>query len=255
MEKLFRRIPRSPRRLCCLLLMGWLLMGSYSASAQALGCISPNISVGTNCGITKAELDDLIVSDPAGSGNYLITISKNGNLLWTGDAPTDVFDASNCIGQMVSIDVTDLTSGNSCEVDVLVEDKFAPILTCISDTISCADNAATQINNRPTATDNCCTDVQINIDFENLTQLSNFVGPFAPDNWQEDVNLAEGEAFDFPDANSLILTGANNTGGNLSCGNPSSASPRPIVNPTLASCYTAEVCIDIPTAGTLSFNW
>ncbi|MEO1624580.1 MAG: cohesin domain-containing protein [Bacteroidota bacterium] len=139
--------------------------------------------------------------------------------------------------------------------DVLIEDKFAPILACATDTISCADDPTSQINNRPTATDNCCSMSDSDIAFENLSQINGFVGPFAAANWTNDIDAGIGEAFDFLNDGSLLLTGANNTGGTLSCGNPSSASPRPIVNNTLASCYIAQVCIDIPADGIIGFDW
>lgn len=58
------------------------------------------------------------------------------------------------LGKVIMATVTDTTTGNSCWSSILVEDKFAPIITCENDTMSCV-KFATSVLDTPLVHDNC----------------------------------------------------------------------------------------------------
>lgn len=79
---------------------------------------------------------------------YVITIKDK----W-GVPHANSFDGSD-IGKCFNVTITDtLCAGNSCWSTVCIEDKFAPVIACVSDTFSCAEFA--HGGSDPIVTENC----------------------------------------------------------------------------------------------------
>jgi hypothetical protein len=75
--------------------------------------------------------------------------------------PSNVISCDE-VNTTVMATVTDTRNGNSCWSNIYVEDKIAPEITCLNDTLPChVDPLALDYSNYAFATDNCDTDVEL----------------------------------------------------------------------------------------------
>ncbi len=121
------------------------------------------VSLDQNCQalITPAMmLNDTATSCP--SGNFRVTVLKHKKPI-----PTSPWVGKNEIGLTLQVEVTDLLSGNKCWGEILVEDKLAPTINCLTDTIPCYRAARWNV----TGTDNCSDSV-------NIVRLDEIINPY-----------------------------------------------------------------------------
>lgn len=121
-----------------------------SVDAQAITCIG-NLQISLDS-LGKALLTPqmlLVGYYPSYNGFKVIINQTNSNLVTCND-----------IGKKLSATVIDTTNGMMCWTQIQVEDKLKPVITCIADTISCANDPFT-FDYLPFVqiTDNCDQDV------------------------------------------------------------------------------------------------
>lgn len=99
-------------------------------------------------------------------GSAIITPSMlTSNTSCVGPLEVQIMDSNNnnignvvnCayVGQILMVLVTDTDSGNSCWGSILVEDKYAPTITCSNITIACNDDTTPINTGTPVVSDNC----------------------------------------------------------------------------------------------------
>jgi hypothetical protein len=116
------------------------LLFSQSASAQGCTLVCNNlvqISLNDDC---SQELEpDMILEGNSlcPNGNLQVQAKINGIWVPANGNGNYVVTSAN-INQTIQVRVRDLVSGNNCSGFMFVEDKLAPVLTCLNITIPCA---------------------------------------------------------------------------------------------------------------------
>lgn len=146
-----------------------LLLVSYNqVAAQAMACNNlVQVSVGPLPNLCQAVInaDMILEGNPIAGHDYQIVIKKNLEIIASGVNEVTINDSDNHFGVTLSVTITDLTTGNSCWGNMILEDKLPPVITCTDITVNCsADLSAVGI---PSAVDNC--------DNNPVIQLSNEV--------------------------------------------------------------------------------
>lgn len=91
----------------------------------------------------------MLVSNTSSVGPLEVQIMDSNN--------NNIGNVVNCayVGQILMVLVTDTDSGNSCWGSILVEDKYAPTITCSNITIACSDDTTPVNTGTPAVSDNC----------------------------------------------------------------------------------------------------
>ncbi len=221
-------------------LLGLLMLMQYSLSAQVTCDTNIGLSLDPNCeGIVSPNT--FLASDVLDESPYVVSIDG------IGTGPTLTLTA---IGTY-NVSVIELATNNSCGPHTLiVTDELGPTLTCTTLQLDCG---ATVPLTTPPATDGCCGSM-VNFappfELNNVTQIDDFDGPFAPSNWTLTFDAAqamEDVSFNFP-GTELTLLGDSFGPANFGdpCNNPNPGNPL---------CYTATACIDVAISGSISFDW
>ncbi|MEO1411171.1 MAG: T9SS type A sorting domain-containing protein [Bacteroidota bacterium] len=220
--------------------LGLFFLLPLGATAQVICDTNIALSLDPNCeGIVTPNT--FLASDRADESPFLVSIDG------IGTAPTITL---NAVGTY-SVSIIELATGNSCGPHTLVvNDELGPTLSCTTLRLDC--DAAVPFD-PPTALDACCwTDLNFAPPFElnNLSQIDDFDGPFAPDNWTftfDGGQAMEDVRFNFA-GTQLTLLGDSFGPANFGdpCNNPDPGNPL---------CYTATACIDVPISGSIRFDW
>jgi hypothetical protein len=112
----------------------------YLVEIERDGSISCNnlvqVSVDANCE-ALIEADIILEGEKYPNDSYqVIVYDKSGNLV-----PNATVNGSH-IGQILSVTVTHLCTGNTCWGAISVEDKWIPMLMCGADTIACGESTS-----------------------------------------------------------------------------------------------------------------
>ena len=147
-----------------LLALTLMAVSSVSLSAQcSLTCNNlVQISLDQDCSVTLDD-DMILEGNPAQycpGGNFQVQAKINN--VWV-PASGNFTATSAHINQTIQVRVRDLVSGQSCWGYITVEDKLAPVVSCVNARVPCAAtnfspdalNALGVANAYPTATDNC----------------------------------------------------------------------------------------------------
>ncbi|MEP7195132.1 MAG: SdrD B-like domain-containing protein [Saprospiraceae bacterium] len=106
-----------------------IVIGSVAGSISCIG--NAQISLNANCQATVTA-KQLLVGGPYDYNSYAVMIfNKDGSLV-----PNATVDYSQ-VGKKLTAKVINTCNGNSCWTNLTVEDKLAPIIVCLNDTIDC----------------------------------------------------------------------------------------------------------------------
>lgn len=94
-------------------------------------CKNINVSLDENCGV-RVHPEMVLANDTIDPDDYVVDIFFHNQSI--GDS----IDLSY-LGETLIYSVTDTATGNNCWGKILVEDKFAPLLTCTDDTVNCVE--------------------------------------------------------------------------------------------------------------------
>jgi hypothetical protein len=148
------------------LLLAFTLMAISSVNLSAQCSLTCNnlvqISLDEDCSVTL-NADMILEGNPAQycpNGNFQVQAKINN--VWVPASGNFTVTSAN-INQTIEVRVRDLVSGQSCWGYAKVEDKLAPVVSCVNARVPCAAtnfspdalNALGVANAFPTATDNC----------------------------------------------------------------------------------------------------
>ncbi|MEZ4954536.1 MAG: T9SS type A sorting domain-containing protein [Saprospiraceae bacterium] len=148
----FTRAPKKRWALLCLLLMA---LGYGDIVAQPMACnnlVQVSIDIAPNICQATVNADMILEGDPIVGHDYQIEIKHNFTVIVSGTNNVTISNASQWLGVTLTAIITDLVTGNSCWGSMILEDKFAPVMTCSDVTVGCT---GTQSAPPPTAVDNC----------------------------------------------------------------------------------------------------
>ncbi|HMO38962.1 MAG TPA: HYR domain-containing protein [Saprospiraceae bacterium] len=152
-----------------LLLTGW---GSGQLSAQCnMLCSSPDmaapglIGVDANCVATVRAAQLLANPAQCPNGKTLAIRDGRGNVI-AFETDSVKLDAAIYTNQLLSVTVTDTSSGLFCVSFVVLIDTIAPIIQCEDITMTCIEEATIEIVEFPEVTDNC--DPQVALEYQDV---------------------------------------------------------------------------------------
>jgi hypothetical protein len=142
----------------------FLTLNFFSETIQAqcsLGC-NDNVQVSLdnfNCQatITVAMISPTAANSCPGGNFSVVVMNTNGSMLSTSPIVT-----GNEVGKKLNVKIIDNVTGNSCWGSIIIEDKLAPNIVCVNDTVPCNANInAVGVIKAPIATDNCTSNVTV----------------------------------------------------------------------------------------------
>ena len=148
------------RKLFLALLLGIISSFFHSANGQCtLACngtpTAPSqVAVNHLCEATLIP-DAILESEQSCPGDKMLTIRDSMNVLIEENTNIITFDASPYIGQVLSVTVTDVTSGIFCVGFIMMADNIPPTILCENETISCFADTSVAAVGVPEAFDNC----------------------------------------------------------------------------------------------------
>jgi hypothetical protein len=164
--------------------VGWWLPGLavfwvFSIQAQTVCNDLVNISINEACRVVVTP-ENILQNAGANAAFYTIRLKVDGAFL-----PANVLTGEH-VGKTVQVTVTDTRNNTSCEGNIQVLDRLAPVISCNNFTIPCVLTdyrpatltALNYISADPSATDNCTTNVTKTYvdDWVNLSCTDVFAG-------------------------------------------------------------------------------
>ncbi len=148
----FTRAPKQKWAFLCFLLV---VLGYTDIVAQPMACndlVHVSMDVTPNICQATVNTDMILEGDPIVGHDYEIEVKHNFTIIASGVNEVTITNAGQWLGVTLTTILTDLTTGNSCWGSMILEDKFAPVITCSDVTVGCADP---QNAPAPDADDNC----------------------------------------------------------------------------------------------------
>lgn len=131
------------------------------AATDNILCKKINVSLDQNCGV-KVIPEMVIAGDYACTDGFVVNVLDHNVSI--GDSIGFEY-----LGETLTYEVLDPSSGNSCWGEILVEDKFIPQILCMDDTMNCVQFMNTIID--PTVIEHCQTYEIIKVD-EIITNMA-----------------------------------------------------------------------------------
>ncbi|MBK7869530.1 MAG: HYR domain-containing protein [Saprospiraceae bacterium] len=151
--------------LTVLFFLAWL--GQHTLRAQCdMRCTNPDmvvprmIEIDNDCA-AKVRAIDLLAAPETCPGGKTLTIRDGMGMVVAFAIDSATFDASTYVNQLLSVTVTDTTSGLFCVSFIATLDKSAPVIDCQNFEMTCVEEATIEIVEFPEVNDNCDADVDL----------------------------------------------------------------------------------------------
>ncbi len=133
-----------------------MFLGIQLTQAQGLACnnlVQVSVDDTPNQCHALINADMILEGDPLPGHDYKITIKKGLQVIAQGVNEVHINGASQYFGTTLTVTIEDLSTGNSCWGNMILEDKLPPVITCTTVNVGCWED----LNNLPlpTAVDNC----------------------------------------------------------------------------------------------------
>jgi surface protein len=140
-----------------------------------------NIPVNGDCNVELSFLD--VVEIPIiCPGDKILTVRDTMNSIIVSDTNLVLFDPAPYTnlsifgpppfeGQVLSVTVTDVTTGIFCNSFIRAVDIRPPVISCVNDTISCIADTSAVVLGAPAVSDNCSDDISLSY-FDNFTNFT-----------------------------------------------------------------------------------
>ncbi len=155
------------RRKLLALLFFLVWLGQHMLLAQCdMLCNNPDmaspmmIEIDGNCEAT-VRARDLLASPDECPGSKTLTIRDGMSNVVAFALDSVTFDASAIVNQLLSVTVTDTTTGIFCVNFIAVLDKKAPVIACQNIEMTCVEEATIVIVELPEVIDNCDSEVDL----------------------------------------------------------------------------------------------
>lgn len=129
-----------------------------------------NIPVNGDCNVELTPEDVLEVPIIC-PGGKILTVRDTMNSIIVSDTNLVVFDPAPYEGQVLSVTVTDVTTGIFCNSFIRAVDISPPVISCVNDTISCIADTSAVVLGAPAVSDNCSDDISLSY-FDNFTNFT-----------------------------------------------------------------------------------
>ena len=163
---MLHRPPKCSGMLILLIVLSFLSTKEAQAQDCDLACNSAleapvQLSVGTDC-VVWMDPDGILEAPQECEGMKSMVIRDEQNILVADGMDQIQFDASPHLGNVLSVTVTDVTTGVFCVGFVEIIDKLAPtISSCEEVNITCIDDTSPEFTGYPVVEDNCSDDIQL----------------------------------------------------------------------------------------------
>lgn len=144
-----------------------LLQGELWAQCTML-CKNPDptaplmIAIDADCDAKVRAIDLINASEVCPGSKTMVIRAANNSVVALGTDSLEFF-APDYLNQLLSVTVTDTTSGIICVNFIAVVDKTPPVISCRDTTITCVEEAMLAFAPIPPVTDNC--EVNVNVAF------------------------------------------------------------------------------------------